>query len=103
MLIDAGKIIAGGSPGELKNEYLTSPIIEVECNAPLNALEILEDKEWINEVSMFGNNLHINIKDEESGVKNLKKLFLKNSIEIKKIEKITPSLEDVFIHLIENK
>ncbi len=29
MMIDAGKLIAGGSPGELKKKYLNNPIIEI--------------------------------------------------------------------------
>lgn len=103
MLIQAGKIIAGGSPKELKTKYLTNPIVEVECSNPLGALDSLENKEWINEVSMFGVYLHVNLKNEKEGIRNLKKDLLKNKIEIKKINRITPSLEDVFIHLIESK
>jgi ABC-2 type transport system ATP-binding protein len=103
MLIHAGRIIAGGSPKELKSRYLTSPIIEVECSDALNALDILGKEEWLNEVSMFGVNLHINLKNEDEGVKNIRNLFLKNNIEIKRLNRITPSLEDVFIHLIEKQ
>jgi ABC-2 type transport system ATP-binding protein len=102
MLIQAGKIVAGGSPKELKTKYLTSPIIEVECNDPLLALDILEKKDWLIEVSMFGINLHINVKNEIEGINEIKKIFLENNIEIKKISRIIPSLEDVFIHLIES-
>ncbi len=103
MLIQTGKIIAGGSPKELKSNYLTDPIIEVDCSNPFIALEIVENKEWINEVSMFGVHLHLNVKDEKKGIENIKKLFSMNNIKINNIHRITPSLEDVFIHLIEGK
>jgi len=102
MLIHNGKIIAGGSPKELKTKYLTSPILQVECSNPLLALEILEKEKWINEVSMFGVNLHLNVNDEKKDTETLKKVLKKNSIGIIKTGKIIPSLEDVFIHLIEN-
>lgn len=103
MLIQAGKIIAGGSPKELKAKYLTNPIIEVDCSDPFLALEIVENKEWLNEVSMFGVHLHLNVKDEKKGMENIKKLFSMNKIKINNIHRITPSLEDVFIHLIEGR
>lgn len=102
MLIHNGKIIAGGSPNELKTKYLTSPILQVECSDPLAALDILQNEIWVNEVSMFGNKLHLNINNEKKDTEFLKKLLNKNSIDIIKIGKIIPSLEDVFIHLIEN-
>jgi len=101
MLIHNGKIIAGGSPKELKTKYLTSPIIQLECSDPLKAMEILEKEKWVNEVSMFGVNLHINIYNEKKDSENLKKILGKNNIKIQRSGKVIPSLEDVFIHLIE--
>jgi ABC-2 type transport system ATP-binding protein len=101
-LIQAGKIVAGGSPKELKTNYLKTPILEIECDKPLYALEILQNKEWLNEVSMFGIYLHANVKNEEEGTADIKKLFIENDIEILRMNRITPSLEDVFLHLIEN-
>ncbi len=47
--------------------------------------------------------LHLNVKDEKKGIENIKKLFSMNNIKINNIHRITPSLEDVFIHLIEGK
>jgi ABC-2 type transport system ATP-binding protein len=102
MLIQSGKIVAGGSPKELKTNYLTTPIIEVECDKPLLALDILHNSGWLIEVSMFGISLHVNVKNEEEGINNLKEIFKANNIGIKSIHRIIPSLEDVFIHLIEN-
>ncbi len=103
MLIQAGKIVAGGSPKKLKKKYLTNPIIEVDCSNPFLALEILEHNDWLNEISMFGMHLHLNVKNENKATENIKKLFSLNKIKIRSIQKITPSLEDVFIHLIESK
>ena len=103
ILIQAGKIIAGGSPKELKTKYLKNPILEVDCNNPFLALDILENENWLNEVSMFGMHLHLNVKDEIKSIKNIRKIFTSNNIRINNLQKITPSLEDVFIHLIESK
>ena len=75
----------------------------MDCSNPFLGLEIVENKDWLNEVSMFGLHLHLNVKDEKKGLDNIKKLFSSNNIKINSIQKITPSLEDVFIHLIESK
>jgi ABC-2 type transport system ATP-binding protein len=103
MLIQAGKLIAGGSPGELKRKYLTNPILEVECSDPLQAMDLLQGQKWIIEFSVFGANLHLNVLNEVAAIRNLRKLFSANKITLKNISRITPSLEDVFIHLIEGK
>ena len=101
MLIQAGRIIAGGSPKELKMNYLKNPILEVSCTDPLKALEILSPDGIINEVSIFGIKLHVNVNDEEEGTERIKRKLSEENIETKNISRILPSLEDVFIHLIE--
>ena len=101
LLIQAGKIIAGGSPNEMKKKYLTNPIIEVECSDPLKALEVLQKNNQILEISIFGLHLHINVLNEKEGIKIIEKTLESNGISILNVNKIVPSLEDVFIHLIE--
>jgi ABC-2 type transport system ATP-binding protein len=101
LLIQAGKIIAGGSPNEMKTKYLSNPIIGVECNDPLKALEHLKKNKIILDVSIFGLNLHVNVVNEKEGIKEIRSTLRKNEISIISVNKIIPSLEDVFIHLIE--
>lgn len=101
MLIQAGRIVAGGTPKELKQNYLTTPIIEVECDNPLLALDILQHREWLIEVSMFGVFLHVNVTDEQQGYAGIRSLLSAQGINVTRMSRITPSLEDVFIHLID--
>jgi ABC-2 type transport system ATP-binding protein len=103
MLIQSGKIVAGGSPKELKINYIKNPILEVTCDNPFKALEILTSKEMINDVSIFGINLHAGVNDEKDGIYYMTKELTDNGIKVDKISRIIPSLEDVFIHLIEDK
>lgn len=101
-LINAGNIIASGSSKELKTKYLTNTILEVECDKVVAALDILSNQKGIDETSIFGNYLHINVKDETEGralIKNV--LTVQNSINISRLDKIVPTLEDVFIYLLE--
>ncbi len=103
ILIDAGKIIAHGNPYELKTKYLKHPIIEIECEKVIDAMELLEKQNFINDTSIFGNNIHININENYPGDASVKQMLNDNSIRVNKINKIVPTLEDVFIHLLEKK
>ncbi len=104
VLIDEGKLIAEGNSSELKSNYLTSEIIEVECNRPIDALEILERQNFVDESSIFGNNIHISINDKLKNIDQINNLLEKEySIVISRINKIVPTLEDVFIHLLEKE
>ncbi len=106
LLIDAGKIIAGGSPKELKEKYITTEILEIECSKTIDALTMLEDSEHFESTSIFGNYIHVILnKDssEEENKKFINELLAKDNIEVKRIDKISPTLEDVFITLLEKK
>jgi drug efflux transport system ATP-binding protein len=101
-LINAGKIIASGTSKELKTDYLKNTILEINCDKVVAAMEILEKENFVEEVSIFGNHIHISVNDKyhnEEQIQNI--LTNQNSIKIKSIDKIVPTLEDVFIHLLE--
>lgn len=102
ILINAGKLIAEGNSKQLKNNYLQSTILEIECERVVNAMEILEKEDFVDEVSIFGNNMHIAVNSKYTGQEQISNILSsKNSIAIKRIDKIIPTLEDVFIHLLE--
>lgn len=104
MFINAAKIIAGGSPQELKTNFLKNPILEIECDQIIDALELFQKQFWIAETTVFGTYIHIHsIEKEEIGIRLTKELLSQNHIVLKRVERILPSLEDVFIHLIEKK
>ena len=101
MLIHSGKLIAGGTPRELKIEHIRNPILEVECDGIIEAMEILQKETWVLETSVFSTYLHVSVEDERSGRTNIERLLAGNNIAVRRIDRIAPSLEDVFIHLIE--
>jgi ABC-2 type transport system ATP-binding protein len=102
MLIDAGKIIAEGNPKQLKEDHIKNRILEIECTKPVEALEILSQKEFVDESSIFGNNIHISVNQNYKGEDQIRLLLKdKHSIDVNSIHEITPTLEDVFIHLLE--
>jgi ABC-2 type transport system ATP-binding protein len=104
ILIDAGDIIAEGSSKEMKEKYLTNDIIEIECNNVIAALELLEKENFVEETSIFGNNIHISINKKLPNINQITKVLQGNSnIAVKRVQKIVPTLEDVFIHLLEKR
>ncbi|MHB8336474.1 MAG: ABC transporter ATP-binding protein [Ignavibacteriaceae bacterium] len=100
-LINAGNIIASGSSKELKTKYLTNTMLEVECDRVVDALEIFSKQDWVEETSIFGNYLHLSVRDELSGKELINKIAGENKINIIRVDKIVPTLEDVFIYLLE--
>ncbi len=103
MLINTGKLIAGGTSKELKTNYLKNTILEIECDKVVSAMEILEKENFVDETSIFGNQIHIIVNENYNGKEQIKNELNKNSISVKRIDKIVPTLEDVFIHLLEKK
>ena len=101
ILINAGKIIAEGTSKELKTNYLTNTILEIECDNVVTALDLLEKQSFVDESSIFGNKIHIIVNDNYEGVSQVSSILSTNSINAGKIDKIIPTLEDVFIHLLE--
>ena len=104
ILINAGKLIAEGNPKELKTNYLTNDILEVECSNPVKAMELLENAHYVDQTSIFGNNIHLimnkGYKEKGQIITLLDEL---NDIKVNRIDKIVPTLEDVFIHLLDSK
>src|SRR5512137_2328529 len=102
-LIHAGRIVAGGSPRELKTTVIRNPILEVACDRVVEALEILQKEPWVLETSIFGTSLHISVGDEEEGRRLIPSRLGREGIAVQRIDRIMPSLEDVFIHKIEEQ
>ena len=103
ILINAGKIIAGGSPKELKEEHIKTPILEVQCSNVIEALALLENQPWVVETSVFGIYVHVTVSDERVARREVARLLKESDIRLEHVERITPSLEDVFIYLLDQE
>ena len=95
-----GKLVALGSPTELKHRLDRYTVYEVHCNDPVEAMEILRQQPWTAETSIFGSAFHISVDSNDRAQSIIKQTLAQNKIESTQIEKIIPSLEDVFLHLI---
>src|SRR3989339_1753051 len=102
ILINAGRLIAQGNAKELKTNYIKNTILEIESDRVVDSMEILEKENWVGETSIFGNNIHIILNDNSKGERDIRHILSeKNSIAVHRVNTIVPTLEDVFIHLLE--
>lgn len=101
ILINNGRLIASGSPGMLKETYLTYPILEMDSENVVHAMEILQGQPWVRKLSIFGTYLHVGVDDVEDGKRRIAVTLQKENIIPRTIERIMPSLEDVFLQLLE--
>jgi ABC-2 type transport system ATP-binding protein len=99
-LIYRGSIIAQASPMELRRKFMTRDILEIEVDKPSEAMEILLHHGIEN--AIFGSSLHASVESAETATGRIKGILESSQITIRRIEKIVPSLEDVFVTLIEN-
>jgi drug efflux transport system ATP-binding protein len=105
ILINAGKLIANGSPVELKTNYIKHPILEVAGleKKVVDALETIREQPWAIETSVFGTSLHVMTENEKDGTAHIRKALGDKHIPARSIQRIVPSLEDVFLYLLDQK
>lgn len=102
ILINAGRLIAQGNSKTLKTDYIKNTILEIESDRVVDSMSILEKENWVGETSIFGNYIHIILNDNSKTEADVREILTnKNSIKVHRIDKIVPTLEDVFIHLLE--
>lgn len=100
-LIDKGRLIALGTPEQLKKKHLEGMIYEVEMEDALSASETLGGMEKILDAAVFGRALHVRISPVEDPEAYLAVSLQKAGLTPGRIQKIEPSLEDVFVALVD--
>jgi ABC-2 type transport system ATP-binding protein len=100
-LMYAGKVIALGTPAELKRGMKAHSLLRLDTAEALDTMRALEGQEGILDVAVFGSGLHVVVDDEEASMPRIRAALAAKGIEIRRLEPIDPSLEDVFVALIE--
>ena len=96
-----GEVIALGSPRDLKTRFMTEDIVEVLCDRPQDAMEFIEELPGIRHAALFGQGLHVVVEDAEKAVPLIESALAAAGFRLPVPERIVPSLEDVFVSLIE--
>jgi len=102
-LMYRGRIIALGTPAELKARSDLHALLEIEADRPLRALEILRATEGVVDAALFGRAVHASVLEPDETKRRIVEGFSREGIELRRIEAIVPSMEDVFVALIEQE
>jgi ABC-2 type transport system ATP-binding protein len=102
-LMYAGKIIALGSPAELKTSLGVGNLLNLESSDVLASMTALEGKKEILDIAVFGGGLHIKVDDAAAAIPEIWKTLEGAHIQVKALNSILPSMEDVFVSLIEKE
>jgi ABC-2 type transport system ATP-binding protein len=100
-LIYRGELIALGTPHALKTDMMHEDVLEVLCQGAEDALAEIARLPAVKEAAMFGRGLHVVATDGKQAEAEVRRLLDGRGQAIERIEKISPSLEDVFVSLIE--
>ena len=98
-LIFRGKMVALGTPSELKQKSMRGELLLIECEPLGPAVEALQSAPQVLDAAVFGNALHLVVEDAEKAAPELEKYLVDRDIAVRRIERIRPSLEDVFVSL----
>ena len=100
-LIHAGRIVADGTVADLKEVFAGRAVLEVAAPRVSEALEAIGDAPWALETSIFGTRVHVVVRDADEGRREVEALLASQGNPVSSVARILPSLEDVFIHHVE--
>ena len=100
-IIQAGKLAALGTTTELKQTFADRPIVEVQAARPVAAMEALDKLPQVEKTSLFGTVVHAVLRSADVPVSLLTDALAGEGIGLRGIERVTPSLEDVFLDVVE--
>jgi len=98
-LIFRGRMVALGTPSELKQKSMKGELLLVECTPLGPAVEVLQSAPMVMDAAVFGNALHLVVEQAEAATPEVKKYLAEHGVTVRRIETIRPSLEDVFVSL----
>jgi len=100
-LIYRGEKIAEGTPAQLKTEQMREAVLNIECARPQDLLHEVAGLPGVKEAALFGRGLHAVASDAATAREIIARFLAARGEGAARVEPITPSLEDVFVSLIE--
>jgi drug efflux transport system ATP-binding protein len=100
-LIHAGRLAAIGTTSEVKQVFQGRPIVEVRVARPVEAMRALDGMPDVEKTSLFGTAVHAVLRSGEVRPEALRGLLEARGIHVESIEEVPPSLEDVFLDVVD--
>jgi len=101
--IHLGRIVARGTPQEIKETIMKGQVLEIDCSDPDMALSRLREASVFDEVALYGALIHVVGEDLQSHKPLIERLLQERDVQIRSMDIIAPSLEDVFISSIKEE
>jgi ABC-2 type transport system ATP-binding protein len=102
-LMHAGRVIALGSPNELKDSLGKGHLLHLESSDLLGSMTALQDQPGVLDVAVFGSGLHVKVEDQDVSMPRIHAALHQAGIKVWSLDPIPPSMEDVFVSLIERE
>jgi len=96
-LIDGGRLVALGTPAELKRGSIAGALLRVECQPLGEALAALARAPGVLEAAVFGDAFHVTVSSAAPALRDLPGWLAAQGLRCGSIAEIPPSLEDVFV------
>ncbi|MBI5956029.1 MAG: ABC transporter ATP-binding protein [Chloroflexi bacterium] len=100
-LMHNARLIALGTPDELKANYLAGDLLEVDASPAMGALEALSRLPFVKDTALYGLLLHVVVDSADQALPVIEEALRSSGVAVKHIAPISPSLEDVFVSLID--
>ena len=98
-LIFRGRLVALGTPTELKLNSVHGELVVIEASPLGQALDVVKASEGIRDAAVFGNALHIVAADADAAMRTVQAAMDASGIKVRRMARIRPSLEDAFVAL----
>ncbi|MEE4608704.1 MAG: ATP-binding cassette domain-containing protein [Desulfobacteraceae bacterium] len=100
-MIYRGRLIALGTPAQLKTGSISGQIVDVRCDRPQAARKVVAALPEVRETALFGGGLHVMTADAEAAATTIARALKAAGIAVERIETVPPGMEDVFVALVE--
>jgi ABC-2 type transport system ATP-binding protein len=95
--IQRGRVAARGSPAEIKETKMRGHVLEIDCSDPALAIPALREMPVFEEVALYGALIHAVAPEVEQLKPQIEQALTKRGVQVRAMDAIVPSLEDVFI------
>jgi ABC-2 type transport system ATP-binding protein len=100
-LIHAGKLAALGTTRELKQIFADRQLVEIHTRRSVDVMRALDAMEEVEESSLFGTAVHAVLRSRDVEPSEIVARLAAQHLAVESVEPVQPSLEDVFLDVVE--
>ncbi len=102
IFMNHGRILAQGAPRDLMKR-LEGRILELDADPQMSARQIVVEDPEVEDVHTFGEHMHLRVHSPEGPKQRIPVRLEAAGISMTHLVSVPPTLEDVFIHLLETE